>query len=246
MQNGTVLCGPPREVGCPTNLQGGSGLRHEARGCVLRHRLRGAWGFHRRTSRGQSLVEFALTLPLLMVLLLGVADFGRVFTAGITIEAATRNGAEAAALERLRVKPTTLGDPVYYARLHKIASDTVCAEARVLPNTTFDPVNKTCAAMPVVAVCVQDGADPDCGGLAPGYVGPLPAECDALSTGWDVTSGGLVASHSVEVRACYRFTTLFNLHRNFPLGFAIDLGDVWLVRSRTFIVDCPVGDPSGC
>jgi hypothetical protein len=192
------------------------------------------------------MVEFALTLPLLMVLLLGVADFGRVFTAGITLEAATRDGAEAAALERLRVKPATPGDPAYYARLHEIAADTVCAEARILPNTTFNPVDKSCAEMPVVAVCVQDGFDPDCGGLAPGYIGPLPAECGALSTGWDVTSGGLVASHSVQVRACYRFTTLFNLHRNFPLGFAIDLGDIWLVRTRTFIVDCPVGDPSGC
>ncbi len=36
---------------------------------------------------------------MLLVLLLGVADFGRVFQAGITIEAAARNGAEAAAQE---------------------------------------------------------------------------------------------------------------------------------------------------
>jgi Flp pilus assembly protein TadG len=48
--------------------------------------------------RGQSLVEFALVLPMLLVLLLGIADFGRVFNAGITLEAATRDAAEAGAL----------------------------------------------------------------------------------------------------------------------------------------------------
>ena len=47
-----------------------------------------------QSRRGQSLVEFALVLPMLLVLLLGVADFGRVFAAGITIEAAARNAAE--------------------------------------------------------------------------------------------------------------------------------------------------------
>ena len=199
-----------------------------------------------RSARGQAMVEFALVLPLLMVLLLGIADFGRIFTAGITLEAATRDGAEAAALERLRVKPTTPGDPAYYARLHKIAADTVCKESRVLPNTTFDAASGTCPSMPVVAVCVQDGADPACGSLAPGYVGPLPAECAALSSGWTVASGGIVASHSVEVRACYHFTTLMNLHLSLPFGSSISVGDIWLLKTRTFIVDCPVGDPSGC
>ena len=49
--------------------------------------------------RGQTMVEFALILPLLLVFLLGVVDFGRIFTAGITMEAAARNAAEAAAQE---------------------------------------------------------------------------------------------------------------------------------------------------
>ena len=59
----------------------------------------------KRSPRGQSLVEFALVLPMLLVLLLGIADFGRVFPAGITIEAAARNAAEAAAQEYLRIGP---------------------------------------------------------------------------------------------------------------------------------------------
>ncbi|MHB0876199.1 MAG: TadE/TadG family type IV pilus assembly protein [Anaerolineae bacterium] len=46
---------------------------------------------------GQSLAELALCLPLLLVLLVGVADFGRVFYALITVENSARQGARYAA-----------------------------------------------------------------------------------------------------------------------------------------------------
>ena len=44
-------------------------------------------------SMGQELVEFAVMLPLLLVILVGVIDLGRVFHATITIANATRTGA---------------------------------------------------------------------------------------------------------------------------------------------------------
>ena len=205
-------------------------------------------------ARGQSLVEFALVLPMLLVLLLGIADFGRVFQAGIVAEAAARNGAESAALERLRSRPAVPGDPDYYARLHLIAAQATCAEMRVLDNTTYvddDPSTpsvdeEACPDMPIVAVCVQDGDDPDCGALAPGYTGTPPGECTGLTAPWDGASGGMVGSHSVEVRVCYRFSTMMNLKMSLPFGWGLSLGDVFLQRSRTFVVDCPPGDPSGC
>jgi Flp pilus assembly protein TadG len=206
-------------------------------------------------ARGQTLVEFALVLPMLLVLLLGVADFGRVFQAGIVTEAAARNGAEAAALERLRLGPPTVpGDAAFYANLHRIAAQAACAEARSLPSTTYVPDNaatpavdeESCPTMPVIAVCVRDGGDPGCGQTAPGYTGTVPAECTEMSTGWSSASGGLVGSHSVEVRLCYRFTTLFNLDLSLPLGWGISIGDVYLQRTRTFVIDCPPGDPTSC
>jgi PKD repeat protein len=54
---------------------------------------------HRRRprSRGQSLVEFALILPIMMVLLAAVLDLGRVFYATITLNNAAREGAFQAA-----------------------------------------------------------------------------------------------------------------------------------------------------
>ena len=44
-------------------------------------------------SKGQELVEFAVMLPFLLIVLIGVIDLGRVFHATITIANATRTGA---------------------------------------------------------------------------------------------------------------------------------------------------------
>jgi hypothetical protein len=50
-----------------------------------------------RRSRGQGLVEFALVLPLLMVILVGLVDFGFAFYTNMTLEYASREGARVAA-----------------------------------------------------------------------------------------------------------------------------------------------------
>lgn len=47
----------------------------------------------RRTRRGQSLVEFALTLPILLMLMFGIVEFGRIFQAWVTIQNAARMAA---------------------------------------------------------------------------------------------------------------------------------------------------------
>lgn len=48
----------------------------------------------RRWSRGQSAVELAFALPVLTLMLLGAADFGRVFFFGIAVNNAARAGAQ--------------------------------------------------------------------------------------------------------------------------------------------------------
>ena len=47
----------------------------------------------RRRTRGQSLVEFAMIVPVFMLLLLGMLEFGFVFTHHLGLEYATREGA---------------------------------------------------------------------------------------------------------------------------------------------------------
>ena len=53
----------------------------------------------RATETGQSLVEFAMVLPLFLVLLFGLVDFGRAFYSWIVITNGAREGARAGAVQ---------------------------------------------------------------------------------------------------------------------------------------------------
>lgn len=196
---------------------------------------------HRRSCHGQSVVEFALVVPILIVLFVGIADFGRIFNAGVIVEAAARDAAEHAAqkylanppgdpsltpAERLSA-PVATGDPAYYADLREEAARVVCAETRPLPNNDYS--GGTCATWPVVGVCVHDQADPNCGATPAGFASPA-AECGALNDSWpDPPSGN--GERWVEVRVCYKFTSLLNL----PL---FSLGDFYVQRTRAFPIPC--------
>lgn len=56
--------------------------------------------FSRKSERGQDLVEFALLLPVLLLLILGALDLGRMFFASISITNAAREGARYGGLHR--------------------------------------------------------------------------------------------------------------------------------------------------
>lgn len=194
--------------------------------------LAGASGSH----GGQSLVEFALVLPLLLVILLGVADFGRIFHAGLVTQSAARAAAEVAALEYLRDPPSAVpASDGYYQRLHQIAAETACEEMRLLPNTTYSDGDSTCPEWPALAVCVHDGGDTQCDGLAPASFTAGPAECSAMADGWDPSRDSQGHAY-VEVRVCYHFTTLFNLDLALPMNTGLSLGDIYLQREAHFTV----------
>jgi Flp pilus assembly protein TadG len=63
------------------------------------HKRTRARGLRRLFGRagGQSLVELALILPVLIILMLGAVDFGRVYFAHVSVTNAARNGADYAA-----------------------------------------------------------------------------------------------------------------------------------------------------
>jgi hypothetical protein len=190
------------------------------------------------------MVEFALTLPMLLILLLGVADFGRLFSQGIILEAAARNGAEAAAQEYVQLQRNQPGGVLGvedYAALHTVALEAVCEEADPLPNRSASGTPPTCS-MPHAAVCVHDAAQGDAplnGGNCGGEAAGAPAECTTMGNpAWTSAIEQTYPATQlpyVEVRVCYRFTTLFNLDIDLPFGWGMQVGDFWLQRDRVFV-----------
>lgn len=74
----------------------------------------------RERERGQALVEFALVLPLFLLLLLGIVQFGTVFRDYIALTDATRVGARQAAVAR-SIQPESNRVPNIVARTQKAA-----------------------------------------------------------------------------------------------------------------------------
>ena len=203
-----------------------------------------------RSRRGQTLVEFALLLPLLIILFLGIADFGRVFSDGILLEAAARNGAELAAQEYVQLKRNQPGQVLTqddYDRLHTIAIEAVCEEAEGLTNRVMSA--PPACDMPYTAVCVHDikpgdthAGDANCGAEA----AAAPTECyrvngaPAWTPNIEQAQNGDPATYPllpyVEVRLCYRFLTIFNLtDLQLPLMQGLNIGEIWLQRDRVFV-----------
>jgi hypothetical protein len=187
-----------------------------------------------RLGSGQSIAEFAMVVPILIILFVAIADFGRIFATEINIEAASRNAAEAGANEYIAKPPGPLNLPApagvssYYAPLHDDIAKIVCAEMRDQFNSDYDSVTRTCPTMPLVMVCIHDSQDTNCG--TPAFGASLPSSCAGMATA--PTSDQLsTARRWVEVRTCYHFTTLINV----PL---VSFGDFWLERTRQFTIPC--------
>lgn len=194
-----------------------------------------------RAPRGQSLVEFGLVLPVLFFFLLGVADLGRVFADGITMEAAVRNGAEAAALEYQQLCGKTVAtDPFCdaglsqsdYNTLHSLVLDVACREAERLTNRVT--TGGGACTNPAIAICIHDNSTGDansCG--AEGTTGNVPAECTHMfpDTAWSpVRSGPAEGRPYVEVRMCYEFNPIL------PITSIWWGGSVWLQKENNFAV----------
>lgn len=69
--------------------------------------------------RGQSLVEFALILPLLLTVLLGIAEFGRIFGGYVELQSAARDVTRYAAIHKVKTVADLAGAISTYGLLDK-------------------------------------------------------------------------------------------------------------------------------
>ena len=106
------------------------------------------FGARRRADRGggrpggggQSLVEFALVLPLLLLLVLGGIDFGRVFLGWVSLNNTARIAANFAASNALLVSTGNAAALASYnATVQRDAQTTNCTPPNPIPAPTFTP-----------------------------------------------------------------------------------------------------------
>jgi len=190
------------------------------------------FSWSRPTGRGQSLVEFGLILPFMLVFLLGIADLGRLFASAIVVQAATRDGAEAAAQEYVQLaRDSTIDPSTFYTTIHAKAEAVTCAEAQRLPGVTTD--SSGACTQPIIAICVHDNGysisgvpqsgDPGCGA----YAGTADPACTGVASPW-TTALDPTGLPYVEVRMCDRFDMLTQV----PM---FHLGPLYLQQTSTFV-----------
>lgn len=100
----------------------------------------------RGRQRGQSLAEFALIFPVMLLVVIAIADFGRIFSAEVAIEAAAREGSDYGAMLgntgwASSAAPWTTNDTEIRRR--------VCAAASRLP--AYDNSGGNCSQNPSVS-----------------------------------------------------------------------------------------------
>jgi Flp pilus assembly protein TadG len=105
-----------------------------------------------RRAPAQALVELALVLPMMLLLLLGMVEFGRAYVAGIALEGAAREGAR---LASTLVIPTGDGTCASSA-----AATKWCADVTARIQQAAQPETVSVADITVCAVAVTPPAAP--------------------------------------------------------------------------------------
>ena len=85
----------------------------------------------RRRDSGEALIEIALVLPILLLLSMGMLDFGRAFWAKSLVDQAAREAARVASIS---------GDPVDVALAEQRGNDVLNASGIPGNHTTVDPM----------------------------------------------------------------------------------------------------------
>lgn len=88
-----------------------------------------------RSERGQSLTEFALVLPLMVMLLFGIIQFGVTFNNYISLTDAVRAGARKAAVSRHQPDPVA----VTIDQVEEAATDLNTADLQVTVDSSWEP-----------------------------------------------------------------------------------------------------------
>ena len=93
-----------------------------------------------RKENGQAMVEFAIVLPVFLVLLFGIIEFGITFNHYLTLTDAVRAGARQAAVSRLVSDPAAVAEARVRSAASGSLSDAGLPAALPVTVTPYDPL----------------------------------------------------------------------------------------------------------
>lgn len=120
----------------------------------------------RRPSSGQSVVEFAVVLPIVLLLVVAIADLGRVYASAVAIESAAREAADYGAFDASYwTSELPPPDSNYIKTTHEMNRRACVAAAgsHLQGYETTDPVNNSTCSNPVFSCTLErNGATTAC------------------------------------------------------------------------------------
>ena len=174
--------------------------RRSIRARLATHRSRADQPQRRRTG-GQSFAEFAIIVPVLFLILLAIADLGRVYTSAVAVEAAAREAADYGAFDASRWDATV--DPDNDSNMVVEMKRRACVAAKgshLEGYAQTDPLDDTSCTNPAFTCTIDRGGfEVDC------------ATSDGAVAGADCSKDLSVTDPpcTVHVRLDYSFTTFF-------------------------------------
>jgi Flp pilus assembly protein TadG len=167
----------------------------------------------RKRQAGQSVTEFALVVPVLLVLLIAISDFGRFYASAVAVEAAGREAADFGAFDAGNWTAANAPNTVV---LMEERACVAAAGSHLEGYATTDPTNKTCTNPAMTCTLEVGGLSADCA-TSGGFVGA--SDCSAAATEPPCV---------VHVQMTYQFQTLLSIPPMPP--------SVGIVRDSRFVV----------
>jgi Flp pilus assembly protein TadG len=147
----------------------------------------------RRRRAGQSVVEFALITPVMLLLLLAIADFGRLYTSAVAVESAGREAADFGSFDATYWNGTNLVTTVNEMERRACVA---AAGSHLEGYQTTDPVNNATCTNPTFSCTLErNGASTDC------------LSSSGFTNGVDCSDPATDPPCTVHVQMTYQFAT---------------------------------------
>jgi len=170
-----------------------------------------------RREFGQSVVEFAVVLPVILLLLIAIADLGRLYASAVAVESAAREAADFGAFEDDNWTAVNIATTL--ERMEQRAC-TAAAGSHLQNYESTDPDDKTCTNPTFTCTLERNGASADC------------ASSTGFINGIDCSDPNTESPCTVHVRIDYQFHLLLGIPP-FPSAIAIGRDSYFRISNLT-------------